>query len=121
MRKSISDYLREAEANSWRLPGTLSWSIVRKVVFLRDKNLCVKCGNGDHLHAHHERYPDYDLDSIVTLCSKCHSTLPKTRDKDVELSLREFDRVMRLRQPKKLKSGNLSLIEEENTRIMEKW
>lgn len=57
------------------------WQQMRLRVFERDKWSCRSCGNKDGtLNAHHPVYHpfaegpwDYEIDSLVTLCSECHS------------------------------------------------
>lgn len=57
------------------------WQQLRLRVFQRDEWKCRACGNSSKtLHAHHPVYHpfsegpwDYEIDSIITLCSECHS------------------------------------------------
>jgi hypothetical protein len=57
------------------------WQKLRLQVFERDDWKCRACGNTSKtLNAHHPVYHphsdgpwDYEIDSIITLCSECHS------------------------------------------------
>lgn len=61
--------------------GRLSWALAvwRQSVKSRDLFRCVKCGNEEHLHAHHvKNYSEHpelatDVNNGVTLCEICHS------------------------------------------------
>jgi len=56
------------------------WKAKRKIILLRDKKTCVKCGRNDiPLHIHHI-YPlpfraawDYTNEELETLCENCHA------------------------------------------------
>jgi len=50
----------------------------RKLVFIRDKYKCTKCGTGDKLEAHHiksyskNKELKFDINNGITLCNDCH-------------------------------------------------
>jgi hypothetical protein len=55
------------------------WQRMRLMVFERDDFKCLRCGDDENeLHAHHTYYEkgknpwNYPIESIVTLCKKCH-------------------------------------------------
>ena len=54
------------------------WQDIRKFVFNRDGNKCLKCSSTDNLNAHHLYYYkgqnplNTPVEHIVTLCNRCH-------------------------------------------------
>lgn len=60
------------------------WISKRSEVFIRDKNKCRACGSKQLLQCHHSYYLsgkelwEYPLNSLFTLCKKCHSRFHRT-------------------------------------------
>jgi 5-methylcytosine-specific restriction endonuclease McrA len=56
------------------------WFEKREEILSRDNHKCLRCGCSDNLDVHHTYYEndgrnawDYDSESLVTLCRKCHT------------------------------------------------
>jgi len=75
IEKVVADLLEKAKLNDMILPGETPKDIVREVVLLRDKNTCQKCGSHKELEMAHLKYPDWNLNDLVTLCGPCHRNI----------------------------------------------
>ena len=59
----------------FRLPKKL-----RMMILFRDQFRCQECGSSRNLQVHHRRYVDkFNPDDFVTLCSRCHGRIKKSR------------------------------------------
>ena len=87
-RRKLSEGHKGEKSYLWRggitpinkaLRSSLEYRQWRDAVFQRDGYLCVDCGDGGYLEAHHIKafadYPDlrFDLTNGKTLCIKCHA------------------------------------------------
>ena len=56
-----------------------NWENIRKLVYRRDGNRCVLCGQKGKLHAHHlvpvRISHDNSISNLVSVCEKCHRRL----------------------------------------------
>lgn len=55
------------------------WENIRRLVYRRDGNRCVLCGQKGRLHAHHlvpvRISHDNSISNLVSVCEKCHRRL----------------------------------------------
>lgn len=60
-----------------RFLTTPTWLNLRQQCLRRDGHLCRQCGSERDLQAHHQRYPHWWMDTVlsdlVTLCQPCHA------------------------------------------------
>lgn len=63
------------------------WKMMRESRLALDNYECQICGARNNLRVHHLFYNDWDnIDSLLTVCDKCHSDIHKFRDVVIESS-----------------------------------
>lgn len=76
MDRSYSEYLKSEH-----------WKMMRQKRLAIDNYECQICGAKNDLRVHHLRYGDWDnVDSLLTLCDKCHRDIHAFRDVVIESS-----------------------------------